>query len=72
MVYNIPIAGKKEFNIRSGSYVEWTGNVMNPMLSISASEQVKATVVDGEQNRLVTFAGQSSSTRCSASSLYWP
>ena len=28
---------------------------MNPMLSISASEQVKATVVDGEQNRLVTF-----------------
>ena len=55
MVYNIPIAGKKEFNIRSGSYVGWTGNVMNPMLSISASEQVKATVVDGEQNRLVTF-----------------
>ena len=55
VVYNIPIAGKKEFNIRSGSYVEWTGNVMNPMLSISASEQVKATVVDGEQNRLVTF-----------------
>lgn len=55
VVYNIPIAGKKEFNIRSGSYVEWTGNVTNPILSISASEQVKATVIDGDQNRLVTF-----------------
>ena len=29
---------------------------MNPMLNaLSQSEQVKATVVDGEQNRLVTF-----------------
>lgn len=55
VVYNVPIAGKKEFNIRSGSYVEWTGNLMNPMLNISASEQVKATVEDGDRNRLVTF-----------------
>ena len=57
VVYNLPIAGKKEFNIRSGSYVEWTGNVMNPMLSISASEQVKATVVDGERNATGYFRG---------------
>lgn len=55
VVYNVPIAGKKEFNIQNGSYVEWTGNVMNPLLNISASESVKATVEDGERNRLVTF-----------------
>ena len=54
MKYALPVIAAKEFAIDNGSYVEWTGNVMNPMLSISASEQVKATVVDGEQNRLVT------------------
>lgn len=55
VVYNVPIVGKKEFSIRSGSYVEWTGNVANPILSISASESVKANVDDGEQTRQVTF-----------------
>lgn len=55
VVYNVPIAGKKEFSIQTGSYVEWTGNVMDPMLNISASEAVKATVEDGDRNRLVTF-----------------
>lgn len=53
--YNVPIVGKKEFNIQSGSYVEWTGNVMTPQLSISASEQVKAEVEDGDQSRQVMF-----------------
>lgn len=53
--YNVPIVGKKEFNIRSGSFVEWTGNVMNPLLNISASEQVKANVEDGDQTRQVVF-----------------
>lgn len=55
VVYNIPIAGKKEFMIRNGSYVEWTGAVANPILNISAAESVKATVEDGDRNRLVTF-----------------
>lgn len=53
--YNVPIVGKKEFSIRSGSFVEWTGNVMNPLLSISASAQVKANVEDGDQARQVIF-----------------
>lgn len=53
--YSVPIVGKKEFSIRSGSFVEWTGNVLNPVLSISASEQVKANVEDGEQSRQVVF-----------------
>ena len=53
--YSVPIVGKKEFNIQSGSFVEWTGNVMNPMLNISASESVKANVEEGDQTRQVTF-----------------
>lgn len=55
VTYNVPVAGKKVFNIQTGSYVEWTGDVINPRLSISANEQVKATVEDGDRNRLVTF-----------------
>lgn len=53
--YNVPIVGKKEFSIQSGSFVEWTGNVMNPLLNISASAQVKANVEDGDQARQVVF-----------------
>lgn len=55
VIYNVPIVGKKEFNIRNGSFVEWTGNVMNPALNISASSQVKANVEDGEDTRQVVF-----------------
>lgn len=55
VVYNIPIVGKKEFNIRNGSFVEWTGNAANPLLNISASASVKADVGEGEQVRQVLF-----------------
>lgn len=55
VVYNVPIVGKKEFSIQTGSFVEWTGNVANPILNISASESVKANVDDGEQVRQVNF-----------------
>lgn len=53
--YNVPIVGKKEFNIRNGSFIEWTGNLMNPLLNISAAEQVKADVEEGDQSRQVVF-----------------
>lgn len=55
VVYNVPIVGKKEFSIQNGSFVEWTGNVMNPALGISASSQVKANVEEGDQTRQVIF-----------------
>lgn len=53
--YSVPIVGKKEFGIRRGSFVEWTGNLMNPLLNISAAEQVKADVEEGDQSRQVMF-----------------
>lgn len=53
--YGVPIVGKKEFSIRNGSFVEWTGNLMNPLLNISAAEQVKADVEEGDQSRQVMF-----------------
>ncbi len=53
--YGVPVVGKKEFRISSGSFVEWTGMAMNPTLNISAAEQVKADVEEGEQARQVLF-----------------
>ena len=54
--YSIPVVGEKNFTIQSGSYVEWTGDLMNPALNITASEAVKAVVSEDNQNsRLVNF-----------------
>lgn len=54
--YAIPVVGEKNFNIRSGSYVEWTGPLENPSLYITASESVKVSVSeDNQSSRLVNF-----------------
>ncbi len=56
MKYEIPIIPLKTFNIRNGSYVEWTGNIMNPQLSIIATERVRASVgEEGQASRMVGF-----------------
>lgn len=56
MKYEIPVIPLKTFNIQNGSYVEWTGNVMNPQLNIIATERVRATVSDdGQSSRMVSF-----------------
>ena len=54
MKYQIPIIPLKTFNIQNGSYVEWTGNIMNPQLNITATERVRASVgEDGKTSRIV-------------------
>lgn len=54
--YQIPVIPLKTFNIQNGSYVEWTGNVMNPTLGIKATERVRATVGEnGQTPRMVSF-----------------
>ena len=54
--YSIPVMGEKVFTIQDGNYVEWTGNLMNPLLNIKASEMISASVTDDSQNsRLVNF-----------------
>ena len=44
MKYSLPIIPLKTFTIQDGSYIEFTGDVMNPRLNITATEQKKATV----------------------------
>jgi hypothetical protein len=44
MKYALPIIPLKTFTIQDGSYVEFTGDPMNPTLNIAAKERTKATV----------------------------
>lgn len=54
--YQMPIIPLKTFHIQEGSYIEWTGNVMNPLLNIKAAERVRASVTsDDNSSRTVNF-----------------
>lgn len=56
MKYSLPIIPLKTFAIKDGSYVEFTGDPMNPRLNITATERTKATVGnEGGQSRSVAF-----------------
>ena len=44
MKYSLPIIPLKTFTIQDGSYIEFTGDPMNPTLNITATEKTKATV----------------------------
>ncbi len=44
MKYSLPVIPLKTFKIRNGSYIEFTGDALNPKLSITATERVKASV----------------------------
>ncbi len=56
MKYEIPIIPLKTLDIRNGSYVQWTGNMMNPQLNIVATERVRASVgEEGKPSRMVGF-----------------
>lgn len=55
MKYSLPVIPLKTFTIEEGSYLEWTGEMMNPRLHITAKETVKSSVnIDGV-NQMVTF-----------------
>ena len=47
MKYALPIIPLKTFHIQDGSYIEFTGEPMNPTLNITAIEHTKATVTGG-------------------------
>lgn len=55
--YSIPpVLSEKNFVFNEGSYVAFTGDMMNPQLNISATDHIKANVVQSGQNsRLVDF-----------------
>jgi len=57
MKYSLPIIPLKEFQINNGSYVDWRGDPMNPILNLKATERMRASVADGDDggSRVVNF-----------------
>lgn len=54
--YNIPVIGEKEFVFDPSSYVLWNGPMMNPTLSIKATDEMKVSVSqNGGNSQLVNF-----------------
>ena len=52
MKYSLPVIPLKTFLIQDGSYVEFTGDAMDPTLNITATEHTTASVgQEGEQTR---------------------
>ncbi len=54
--YSLPVIPLKEFNVQNGSYIQWSGDPMDPSMNITATERVRtsATLDDGS-SRLVSF-----------------
>jgi hypothetical protein len=56
MKYSLPVIPLKTFTIHDGSYVEFTGDPMNPRLNLTATERTRASVGnEGTQSRSVLF-----------------
>lgn len=54
--YAIPVIGEKRFDIDPDSYVVWGGDILNPRLHISASDNMKSVVQTSANNsRVVDF-----------------
>ena len=48
--YTLPIIPLKTFNIKEGSYINWTGDLMNPTLNITALERMTSSVTLDDGN----------------------
>lgn len=55
MKYQLPVIPLKTFQIVQGSYVQFTGDVINPTLNIAAKERTKAVVTEDDKQRSVAF-----------------
>ncbi|MDE6528588.1 MAG: translocation/assembly module TamB, partial [Muribaculaceae bacterium] len=54
--YAVPVIGEKSFDFKEGSYVEFSGDMLNPTLNILAYDQIRANVAqDGTNSRVVNF-----------------
>ncbi len=58
MKYSLPVIPLKTFNIKEGSYVEFAGDIMNPKLNITATENIKTNVnMDGTSQPVMFNCG---------------
>ena len=56
MKYSLPVIPLRTFNIKDGSYIEFTGDPMKPTLNITATENVRTSVSSSSgEGRIVDF-----------------
>lgn len=54
--YTPPLMSEKYFNFTQGSYIAFTGDILNPILNIKAVDDMKVNVTqEGQNSRLVNF-----------------
>ena len=53
--YSMPIVGEKKFVFDPSSYVMFQGDLMNPSFDISATDDVRASVIENGNSRIVNF-----------------
>lgn len=53
--YSVPMVGEKKFVFNPNSNVHWNGDIMNPTLNISATDDVKANLLQNGNSRIVNF-----------------
>ena len=55
MKYALPVIPLKTFTIANGSWLEFTGDILNPRMNITATEEIKTSVSVGGSNNMVVF-----------------
>lgn len=53
--YSMPIVGEKKFVFDPESYVRWNGELLDPYFDIKATDDVKASVIENGNSRIVNF-----------------
>lgn len=53
--YNFPVLGQKMFTFNPSSKITWGGDIMNPTLSVTATDEMKANLMQGSSSRMVNF-----------------
>lgn len=54
--YSLPVVPLNEFNIKPDSYVQWDGELLNPLLSVTATERMRVAAQTADQgNRMINF-----------------
>ena len=53
--YSMPIVGEKKFVFNPESYVQFQGDLMNPSFNIRATDDVRASVIENGNSRIVNF-----------------
>ncbi len=53
--YSIPVIPLTDFSVRNGSYIDWSGDPMNPYLNISAYTRARSSVNLNGESQMVDF-----------------